>query len=991
MNNEQFRRLLLANAAKSNDKNGTSPPSAHSTPSTSASAALGSRLKPSMPMTPRSVAGARVDFAKQLAERNQSQSSGNDKPQKKFRTSAPKGSRLAAGYVDRAKTREEEEHDERVERLQTLEEALKNDEMDRETYERLRNEIVGGDLSSTHLVKGLDFKLLERVRRGEDVFNENPKPPGESAAERERNESEPPHDQEDADAILEQLESTEVKAIERERVQKKGQFATTGTLQPGQKRTRNQILAELKAARAAAAAAKAKPESVLSSKFKKIGEKKEPGVRIERDGKGREVMIIVDEDGHERRKVRKLDPKEQQEEEEKERQLLASGKVLGMEVPEVYRKQMEAQQAQEEPKEISIFDDVGSDYDPLAGLESEESSDEEEGEAKEHETKEEAAKEPANKPSDMPPPPLPKPAAPAAKNYFKDSKAGLVSEEKYKAPSLNDPEFLAALRKAKAASALEKSEEEKKAAEREERLKRKLSELHRDDEDLDMGFGSSRLEDTADMEDAPVKLSAWDEDDEDGGGGGGGGGGDKSKRKRGKKKKGGDKNNFADIMKVIESRKGGHDDTFAILLAAYHPAIRILGISTVFGNASLEKTTRNAASILTAIAAADSIPLYVGASHALYRPPMHAPTDIHGDTGLDGTSLLPSPRVEPITSVPAIDAAHDALMACPPGTAWVVATGAFTNAAALFLKYPHLVGHVKGLSLMGGALGGGFTPAVLGKVDGVPRVGNWTQWAEFNVLADPEAAAAIFGNRELAKKTTLIPLDVSHLVLTTEEVRDLLLFGQQQQQQQSGEDGEKKEPTKLRRMLVELLMFFAKTYSDVFGITDGPPLHDPLAVAAVLAGLDDDTHPITTVHPHLKHHAIPFIDAPPYSHMPTPPPEAGSTTPSPPPGATSSSTKERFQVTVETRGTYEEARAGLTRTGQITAKLLPPGEEGVRIPRSLDIPRFWRVLEECVARADAAVAAAGGEGKIWRGDDDDDVGAAVAAAAEASGMGGLPN
>lgn len=193
---------------------------------------------------------------------------------------------------------------------------------------------------------------------------------------------------------------------------------------------------------------------------------------------------------------------------------------------------------------------------------------------------------------------------------------------------------------------------------------------------------------------------------------------------------------------------------------------------------------------------------------------MHAPTDIHGDSGLDGTALLPTPTVPAITAIPAIDAAYAALKACPPGTAWVVATGAFTNAAALFLKYPDLVAHVAGLSLMGGALGGGFTPAVLGEVEGVPRVGNWTQFAEFNVLADPEAAAAIFGNRALAAKTTLIPLDLSHLVLTTEGVRDLLLYGREEVERGVAVNGEGKRggKTRLRVMLVELLMFFAKTY-----------------------------------------------------------------------------------------------------------------------------------------------------------------------------------
>jgi hypothetical protein len=486
-------------------------------------------------MTPRSVAGARSDFARQLAERNQP----SDKSQKKFRSFVPKGSKFTDGYVDRTKTREEEE-DERAERLKALEESLKKEEIDRETYDRLRSEIAGGDLSSTHLVKGLDFKLLERIRRGEDVYSEKPKSP--EAAEEEQTEEQ--EVDEDPDDILEQLASTEVKAVEKEKVQKKGQYATT-TLNPSQKRSRNQILAELKAARAAAA--KAKEESSLGSKFKRIGEKKTPGTRIERDSKGREVMIIVDEDGHERRKIRKVDAKSRAEQ-EKEDELLAASKVLGMEVPEFYRKQLEAQQAEEDGKEINIFDDAGSDYDPLAGLEGSDESSDEEGE-----TKEDAAETAS---ADMPPPP--KPEVPAARNYFKDSRTALTSEEKYKTPSLDDPTFLAALKKAKAASAMEKSEEEKIDAEREERLRKKLSDSHRDEEDMDMGFGSSRVEDEADMDETKVKLSAWggkDGDDDEGGGGGG----DKAKRKRGggKKKKGGDKDNFEDVMKVMQRQKGG--------------------------------------------------------------------------------------------------------------------------------------------------------------------------------------------------------------------------------------------------------------------------------------------------------------------------------------------------------------------------------------------------------------------------------------------------
>ncbi|KAK3383838.1 hypothetical protein B0T24DRAFT_606430 [Lasiosphaeria ovina] len=565
MNNEQFRKLLLANAAKSKSdgdkKNGA--PATSSTPAP----ALGSRLKSNIPMTPRSAAGSvRNDFARQLAER---QHQAFEKAQKKHKTSLPKGSKFAQGYVDRAKTRQDQDDEgDRAARLKALDESLKNEEIDKATYDRLRSEIAGGDLSSTHLVKGLDFRLLERIRQGEDVYGGSGDGDGdgdESKASADAGEEARAELGEDPDDVLEQLESAEVHAITREKVQKKGQLATT-TLNQGQKRSRNQILAEMKAARDAV---KAKAESSLGPRFKKIGAKKTPGTRIERDSKGREVMIIIDEDGHEKRKVRKIEPKPW-EEQEKEAAAFTSGNVLGMEVPEFYKKQLAEQaerEAAEEQKEITIFDDAGSDYDPLAGLEdgSDDDSSAEEGEAKEAAAGEgpaatatAALPDTGKKPSAtlMGPPPKPDAASSAARNYFKDSKTALTSAESYKAPSLNDPTLLAALQRARAISAAEKSEEEQKAAEREQRLKKKLLESSRDDDDLDLGFGSSRAEDQADAEDAKVKLSTWrggHDDDDDGEDGGGRG--DKSKRKRGPKKRKGDKNSFEDVMKVMERNK----------------------------------------------------------------------------------------------------------------------------------------------------------------------------------------------------------------------------------------------------------------------------------------------------------------------------------------------------------------------------------------------------------------------------------------------------
>ncbi|KAI0818050.1 inosine-uridine preferring nucleoside hydrolase-domain-containing protein [Xylaria sp. FL0064] len=875
MNNEQFRRLIAANAAKSptTDSNGAS-----STPSRGV--ALGSRQKSSIPMTPRSVAGLhKSSFARQLAEQNES-----EQKQKKFRSFAPKGSKLAEGYVDRTQARkseQEEEDDDRATRLNALEEALKKEEIDQQTFDRLRSQIAGGDLSSTHLVKGLDFKLLERIRKGENIYDDD-------VAHQEGEEETP-----DIDDELDRLEEEEVSGVTKEKAIKKGHLSTAPT-NTSRKRTRDQILADMKAARDAA---KAKHESTLGDKFRKIGVKT-PGTRIERDSKGREVMIIVDEDGNEKRKVRKTAVAETSH---KASDLMVPDpklKPLGMEVPDIYRSKAE------EPKESDdIFDNVGDDYDPLAGLDDDSDEDEDNETSAEQTKTRDANKEARNI---VPPPPRPaRPAEP--RNYFKDSRTGLVSSETLAAPSMSDPAIQAAFKKAASLRAIAESSEgdDEEARAKAERRRKMLENNDRDAEDLDMGFGTSRLDDDADLDEQRVKLSEWGRDDAEGTHNRG----DGSKRKRGPKK-----------------RKG--DDVFAILLGAYHPGIQLLGISTVHGNATLQKTTNNALSVLSAIGKQDSVRVYRGAAKALQREPFNA-TEIHGESGLDGTTLLPPPALSALdTSMSAVDAMASALRACEPGKAWLVATGAMTNAAELFAAHPDLKSHVAGVSIMGGGIGGGFTPAVMGRVDDVERVGNYSQWAEFNILIDPEAAAALLHDPILAPKMTLIPLDLTHLVLATKEVQDLLLRGADAaaaNAASAAEDLKNKEAkakSTLRQMLVELLMFFAETYRDVFDIVEGPPLHDPLAVAAILTG---------------TRHEIPFYDF-------------DSTNPKAP------TQRERFEVGVVTEGTLEDTRDKGAQTGRTIARLLPPGEEGVRIPRGLDIELFWKTIEECVQRADEANA-----------------------------------
>lgn len=485
----------------------------------------------------RALGGAQVDFARQLAERNNA-----TRPQKKFKSSTPRGSKLASGYVDRSKEREQAEEDDRAERLKALEESLKNEEIDQETFDKMRFQIAGGDLSSTHLVKGLDFKLLERIRRGEDVYGEKKNDSSEEVAS--------PEEEEDVDDAFDQLEGQEIQAIEKEKTEKKKGQLSTVSLAPGKKRTRDQILAELKASREAA---KAQQESALGNRFKKVGTKQMPGTRIERDSKGREVLIIIDEDGHEKRKVRKVQPEASRDHEEERNGLLMpdkNAKPLGMEVPEQYRKKEEP----EVEEDVDIFDDVGDDYDPLAGMDASDSDSADEATEKDDldETKDQETGETSKS---MPPPP--KPQAPAApRNYFKDSKTALVSEEEIKAPSMSDPAIVAAIKRAAALKKLDIGDEEgdgerEKAKALEERRKKMLQMRDRDDEDLDMGFGTSRFEDEEDFDDSKVKLSTWGGDDDGEGGSRGG----SSKRKRGPKKRKGDANNAADVLRVMEQRK----------------------------------------------------------------------------------------------------------------------------------------------------------------------------------------------------------------------------------------------------------------------------------------------------------------------------------------------------------------------------------------------------------------------------------------------------
>jgi inosine-uridine nucleoside N-ribohydrolase len=239
----------------------------------------------------------------------------------------------------------------------------------------------------------------------------------------------------------------------------------------------------------------------------------------------------------------------------------------------------------------------------------------------------------------------------------------------------------------------------------------------------------------------------------------------------------------------------GHDDAMALILAAFDPALELIGVSTVAGNQSLAKTTANARALLLAFGLS-RVPLFAGMSRALSGP-MPFCAEIHGVSGLDGLDGQPlfpwSPESPSLEFQPWrwMEILREMTHQTGRKVEWV-STGSLTNLALLVLLFPDLHQWVR-VSLMGGAIGPGNTGPV----------------SEFNIQNDPEAAQIVFDS---GLEITMVPLEVTHTVLADANI--LHRIGQH---------------TPMRKKVVELLRFFESTYRNVFGF-DAPPLHDPVAV-----------------------------------------------------------------------------------------------------------------------------------------------------------------
>jgi inosine-uridine nucleoside N-ribohydrolase len=246
------------------------------------------------------------------------------------------------------------------------------------------------------------------------------------------------------------------------------------------------------------------------------------------------------------------------------------------------------------------------------------------------------------------------------------------------------------------------------------------------------------------------------------------------------------------VTKIVLDTDPGHDDAIALLLALASPEVELLGVTTVSGNQTLEKTTTNALKILEFVGRTD-IPVHVGCARPLVEE-QHAAADVHGETGLDGPDL-PAPTTQPadghaIDFIAQTVREHEGVVLVP--------VGPLTNIGLLLARYPGIEERIERIVLMGGAI----------------AEGNVTPAAEFNIWADPHAAHRVFTS---GIDVTMVGLDVTHKALLFPQKVDEL-----------------REAGRVGGLVAALFDFYHGHHQRMYG-WEGSPVHDALAVAHVVS------------------------------------------------------------------------------------------------------------------------------------------------------------
>ena len=249
-------------------------------------------------------------------------------------------------------------------------------------------------------------------------------------------------------------------------------------------------------------------------------------------------------------------------------------------------------------------------------------------------------------------------------------------------------------------------------------------------------------------------------------------------------------------QKVIYDTDPGQDDAVALLVALASPdEIDMLGIVSVAGNVPLSLTTTNALKIVE-LAGRSDVPVHAGCDAPLERTLVTA-EHVHGHTGLNGPAL-PQPTT-PVQDQHGVDFILETLEAHEAGTVTLCVLGPMTNIGAAIRKNAEIMKKAAGIVMMGGAY---F------------EVGNITPTAEFNIYVDPAAADIVFRS---GIPITMMPLDVTHLALTTaERLSRLRAIG-----------------NRAGTAVAEMLHFSERFDLDKYE-SKGAPLHDPCVTAWLL-------------------------------------------------------------------------------------------------------------------------------------------------------------
>jgi purine nucleosidase len=199
--------------------------------------------------------------------------------------------------------------------------------------------------------------------------------------------------------------------------------------------------------------------------------------------------------------------------------------------------------------------------------------------------------------------------------------------------------------------------------------------------------------------------------------------------------------------RILIDTDPGIDDAVALLLALASPELAVEAIVAVAGNGPLHAMERNARAICE-LAGRGDIPVYAGCPRPLRGDAITA-IYFHGESGL-GTVALPRPSM-PLRSAHGVALTIDLLRQAPPDSVTWCALGPLTNVAVALVQAPDIIAGARELVLMGGAS---------------KALGNTSPAAEFNILADPHAAAIVFDS---GLPITMVPLDVTHQVRSTPE------------------------------------------------------------------------------------------------------------------------------------------------------------------------------------------------------------------------------